>query len=162
SIQEAIDRGLRYNLGVIEGDQAGIDARAVRLGALAALLPAVNGRAAPVVGRLSLRGVGLTPPGVPPVTRPFQFPDVRVSVSQSIYSAELRNRYRADVAAERAASLSARDARDTVVFTVGAAYLLIQANVARLDTTLAQLASAQELDRLSADRVRAELAPEID
>src|SRR5262249_17426439 len=82
SIQEAIDRGLRYNLGVIEGDQAGIDARAVRLGALAALLPAVNGRAAQVFERLSLREVGLTLPGVPPVTDPFQFQDVRVSVSQ--------------------------------------------------------------------------------
>src|SRR5581483_4462432 len=35
-------------------------------------------------------------------------------------------------------------------------------SVARLDSAVAQLASAVELDRLSSDRVRAELAPEID
>ena len=162
SIDEAIERGLRYNLGVIESDHVTADARATRLSALAALLPTVTARAAQVFERLSLKEVGLTLPGVPSVTDPFQFQDVRVAVSQSIYSAELRHRYHAETSAEQAASLSARDARDTVVFTVGAAYLQIQANVARLDTALAQLASAQELDRLSADRLRAELAPEID
>lgn len=162
SLEEAIDRGLRYNLGVIESDHDQAQAQAVRLGALAALLPAVTARAAQVFERLSLKEVGLTLPGFPSVTDPFQFQDARVTVSQSIYSGELRNRYRAGAAAERAATLSARDARDLVVFTVGAAYLQIQANVARVDTALAQLASAQELDRLSADRLRAELAPEID
>lgn len=96
------------------------------------------------------------------MTGGFGFQDVRVSVSQSIYNGELRNRYRSDVAAERAASLNARDARDIVVFAVGAAYLKIEASSARLDSVVAQLASAQELDRLAADRVRAELAPEID
>jgi outer membrane protein TolC len=162
SIEQAIERGLRYNLGAIEGDQVSIDARAVRLGALAALLPTVSTRATQVFERLSLKEVGITLPGLPAVTDPFQFQDLRVAVSQSIYSAELWNRYHAETAAEQAASLNARDARDTVVFTVGAAYLQIQANVARLDTALAQLTSAQELDRLSADRLRAELAPEID
>lgn len=162
SMEEAIARGLRYNLGVIESDHVSADARAARLEALAALLPTITARAAQVFERLSLKEVGITLPGVPAVTDPFQFQDVRVAVSQSIYSAELRHRYRAEAATEQAASLSARDARDTVVFAVGAAYLQIQANVARLDTALAQLASAQELDRLSADRLRAELAPEID
>jgi len=162
SFDEAIERGLRYNLGLVETDSASADARAVRLGGLAALLPTVTARAAQVFERLSLKEVGLTLPGLPAVTDPFQFQDVRVSVSQAIYSGELRNRYRADVAAERAAALNGRDARDVVIFTVGAAYLLIQANVARVETAIAQLTTAQELDRLSADRLRAELAPEID
>jgi outer membrane protein TolC len=49
-----------------------------------------------------------------------------------------------------------------IVFIVGAAYLQIEASRARLDTAMAQLASAQELDRLAADKVQAEVAPEID
>jgi outer membrane protein TolC len=162
SLEDAIDRGLRYNLGLVESDHVSADARSVRLGALATLMPTVTARAAQVFERLSLKEVGLTLPGLPAVTDPFQFQDARISVSQAIYSGELRSRYRAGIAAERAAVLDARDARDVVVLTVGAAYLQIQANVARLETALAQRASAEELDRLSADRLRAELAPEID
>ena len=101
-------------------------------------------------------------PGLPSVTDSFQYQDARIGVSQSIYSGELRDRHRAAAASERAANLTAKDVRDIVVLTVGTAYLQIQANVARLDSAVAQLASAQELDRLSADKVRAELAPEID
>jgi len=162
SFDEAIVRGLRYNLGVIESEHVSAEARASRLGALAALLPTISGRAAQVFERLSLIEVGLTLPGLPSVTDPFQYQDARISFLQSIYSGELRNRHRAAAASERAASLTTTDAHDIVVLTVGAAYLQIQANVARLDSAVAQLASAQELDRLSADKVRAELAPEID
>jgi outer membrane protein TolC len=162
SFDEAIARALRYNLGVIESEHVSAEARAARLSALAALLPTVSARAAQVFERLSLLEVGLTLPGLPSVTDPFQYQDARLAFSQSIYSGELRNRHRAATASEHAASLTAKDAHDIVVLTAGAAYLQIQANVARLDSAVAQLASAQELDRLSSDRVRAELAPEID
>jgi outer membrane protein TolC len=162
SFDDAIARGLRYNLGVIESEHVSAEARAGRLSALAALLPTISVRAAQVFERLSLLEVGLTLPGLPSVTDPFQYQDARIAFSQSIYSGELRNRHRAAAASERAASFTAKDAHDIVVLTAGAAYLQTQANVARLDTAVAQLASAQELDRLSGDRVRAELAPEID
>src|SRR5579884_888650 len=39
SLQDAISRGLRYNLGVVESAQGSADVRAERLRALAALLP---------------------------------------------------------------------------------------------------------------------------
>src|SRR5882724_3227545 len=39
SLKGALDRGLRYNLGLIESNQASADARAERLRALSALLP---------------------------------------------------------------------------------------------------------------------------
>jgi len=162
SFADAIERGLRYNLGAIESATASAEARSVRLRSLAAMLPSVSARAAQVYESLSLREFGLTLPGLPPVTGGFGFQDVRVGVSQSLYNGELRNRYRSDAAAERASTLTARDARDTVVFAVGAAYLKVEASRARLDTATAQLASARELDRLAADRVRAEVAPAID
>lgn len=162
SFADAIQRGLRFNLGLIETESASADARAIRLGALAALLPSVTARAAQVDESLSLKEFGLTLPGLPAATGGFLFGDVRVSLAQSIYSGELRNRYRSEQAADRASTLSARDARDVVVFTVGAAYLRIEASQARLATATAQLVSAQELDRVAADKVRAEVAPEID
>src|SRR5713101_8978346 len=42
SLKGAIERGLRYNLGLIESNQASADVRAERLRALAALLPQLS------------------------------------------------------------------------------------------------------------------------
>jgi outer membrane protein TolC len=162
SLSTAIERGLRYNLGVIDATTTSSAARAARLGALSSLLPTIAVRAARVYEELSLREVGLDIPGLPSSTGSFAFQDVRVFATQSIYSGELRNRYRAARAAARASDFNAKDARDVVVFAVGSAYLQIVASAARLDTATAQLASAAELDRLAHDRVTSEVAPEID
>ncbi len=162
SLTDAIERGLQYNLGLIDASAAGTAARAARRRALSALLPTVTATAAKVYEEASLREVGLSLPGLPPTTGGFAFEDVRLRVTQSVYSGDLRNRYRAEAAAERAAALNVRDARDEVVFVVGQAFLRVVTSAARLDTATAQLASAVELERLAADRVRVEVAPEID
>src|SRR4051812_32288141 len=93
---DAIDRGLRYNLGLIESRQTSADASAARLHALSALRPTVSARAAQVYEDLSLKEVGIALPGLPPTTGGFGFQDVRVGVSQRIYNGELRNRYRSE------------------------------------------------------------------
>jgi outer membrane protein TolC len=159
---DAIDRGLRYNLGLIESALTSADAGAARLRALSALRPTVSARAAQVYQDLSLKEVGVTLPGLPPTTGGFGFPDLRLGVSQPIYNGELRNRYRSEQAAERAATLETRDAQDVVVLEVGTAYLQIVARAARLETANAELRSAQEFDRQAADRVKADVAPEIE
>lgn len=62
SMRDAIERGLRYNLGLIESNQASADVRAGRLRALAALMPqvAVDGRQA--FENISLKEIGLKLP----------------------------------------------------------------------------------------------------
>jgi outer membrane protein TolC len=162
SLGDAIERGLRYNLGVVDATTTSAGAKAARLGALSSLLPTITARAAKVYEELSLREVGLDLPGLPSSTGSFGFEDVRVFATQSIYNGELRNRYRAATAAARASDFNTKDARDVVVFAVGSAYLQIVASASRLDTATAQLASAAELDRLARDRVTSEVAPEID
>jgi outer membrane protein TolC len=162
SFDDAVQRGVRYNLGLIDGTISSADAGSARLRALAALLPTITARASQVYENLSLKEIGLTLPGLPEVTGGFGFQDVRIGISQSLYSGELRNRYRSEQAAERAAAMSARDARDVVVFAVGTAYFQIVASVARLDTAKAQLLSAQEFARRAADRVTAEVAADIE
>jgi outer membrane protein TolC len=159
---DAIDRGLRYNLGLIESTLMSADAGAARLRALSALRPTVSARAAQVYQDLSLKEVGVPLPGLPPTTGGFGFQDLRVSVSQPLYNGELRNRYRSDQAAQHAATLGWRDAQDVVVLEVGTAYLQIVARAARLETANAELRSAQEFDRQAADRVKADVAPEIE
>jgi outer membrane protein TolC len=162
TLAEAIERGLKFNIDVIEAGLASTDARAERLRALSALLPSVSVRGVGVYEDLSLKEIGLTIPGLPPTTGGFGFQDLRVSVTQSIFNRELSDRYRAGRLSERAAALSALDAQDIVVLAVGSTYLQIVATRARLDTANAELQSAQEFDRQAADRVKADVSPEID
>ncbi len=168
TLKDAIERGLRYNLGLIESNQASATARAERLRALAALLPQLSAGGRQAYENLSLKEIGLKLPpipgfpGLPSTTGGFGYQDARVSLSQSVLNAELRNQYQARKAAERASALNVRDSRDVVVFAVGTAYLQAIASAATVRTVKAQLASAVELDRLTADRVKAEVSPEID
>jgi outer membrane protein TolC len=162
TLEQAIDLGLRQNLSVLEADATSAQARAERLKTLAAFRPNVSARAAEASERLSLREIGLKLPGAPPTSGPFQFQDARVTVSQTVFSRELIDRYHADDHRSHAAELSADDVRDAVALAVGAAYLRIAAATAALQSANAELATAQELDRQTADRVKSEVAPEID
>ncbi|HLJ90018.1 MAG TPA: TolC family protein [Candidatus Angelobacter sp.] len=168
SLEEAIARGLRYNLGLIESTQGNATVRADRLRALAALLPQISAGGLAAYEDLSLKEIGLklpAAPGIaplPPTTSGFGYQDTRVSMTQTIYSAELHNQYRSRKAAEEASILNVRDSRDVVVFAVGTAYVQAIASAARVETAKAQLASAAELERLTEDRVKSEVSPEID
>jgi outer membrane protein TolC len=168
SLKGAIERGLRYNLGLIETHQANADARSERLRALSALLPQLSATASQGYENLSYKEIGLKLPPIPglpalPSTSgAFGYQDARVSLTQSLYSAELRNQYRARKSDEQASTLSVQDSRDVVVFAVGTAYLQVIASAARVETARAQLASAGELDQQTANRVKNEVSPEID
>ena len=169
SLHEAVERGLRYNLGLIESNQANAEARAHRLRALSALLPDVSVKGEQAFQKLSFQEVGLSKlppiPGVGPLPSTsgnFGYQDVGVSLTQSVYSAELHDRYREQRNAEQASAFSARDARDVVVYAVGIAYLQVTASVARVETARAQLATAKELDQQTRDQVSNEVSPEID
>src|SRR5713101_760462 len=168
SPRSAMERGLRYNLGLIEANQASADVRAERLRALSALLPQLEARARQGYENLSYKEIGLKLPPIPglpalPSTSGgFGYQDARVSLAQSLYSAGLRNQYRARKTEEQASTLSIQDSRDVVVFAVGTAYLQVIASAARVQTAGAQLASAGELDQQTANRVKNEVSPEID
>src|SRR5258708_23793732 len=168
SLKAALERGLRYNLGLIESNQASVDARAQRLRALSALLPQLTAQGRQGYESLSYKEIGLKLPPIPglptlpPTSGGFGYQDARVSLTQSLYSAELRNHYRARGSDEQASKLSIADSRDVVVFAVGTAYMQVIASAARVKTAKAQLASADELDRQTANRVKSEVSPEID
>src|ERR1700719_4433939 len=150
SLSAAIQLGLRYNLGMVEANQASADVRAERLRALSALLPQLCATARQGYENLSFKEIGLKLPPIPglpalPSTSGgFGYQDARVSLSQSLYNAELRNQYRARKSDEQASTLSVQDSRDVVVYAVGTAYLQVIASAARLETARAQLASAVE------------------
>jgi len=164
SLKGALDRGLRYNLGLIGSNQASADVRAGRLRALSTLLPQLSAQGRQGYESLSYKELGLIPgfSGLPPTSGGFGYQDARVSLTQSLHNAELRNRYRARKSDEQASMLGIQDSRDVVVFAVGTAYLQVVASGARAETARAQLASARELDQQTANRVKNEVSPEID
>ena len=164
----AVEHGLRYNLGLVESGQASADVRAERLRALSALLPQISARGRQAFEAISYKEIGLKLPplpgigSLPPATGGFAYQDARVGVDQTIFNAELRNRYKAQKIAEQASLFSVKDSRDVVVFAVATAYLQTVASAAAVEAARAELASAQELNRQTADRVVHELSPEID
>src|SRR5258708_19068408 len=152
----------------MESRQASADARAGRMRALSTLLPQLSAQGRQGYENLSFKEIGLRLPPIPglPVlpstSGAFGYQDARVSLSQSLYNAELRNQYRARKTDEQASILSVQDSRDVVVFAVGTAYMQVIASAARIETAKAQLASARELDQQTANRVKNEISPEID
>lgn len=168
SLNDAVERGLRYNLGLVDAGHASADVRAARLRALSAMLPQITARGRQAYEDLSLKEIGLKLPpipgfrGLPATTGGFGFEDARVSVEQSVYSVRLRDQYKAQKTEEQASTFDVKDSRDVVVLAVGTAYMQALASSARVEAAKARLTSARELDQQTADRVKAETSPEID
>jgi outer membrane protein TolC len=167
SLEDVIARGLQYNLGLIDNQQASADARAQRQHALAVLLPEASGRAEQTYEQFSLKSINLVVPpqtGIqfPPTSGQFGYSEARIVVQSPVLNMTLLNNYRQQKQMETASILSAKDARDVVVFIVGAAYFQVVASQARLETAKAALASMRELNTQVADQFKSEVSPEID
>ena len=166
TLQDAIDRGLKTNLGFLVSDSAGDIARAQRLQALSALLPTVTGQVSQTEQQVNLATVGLnfSFPGVsiPRVVGPFHYTDVRAAAAWNVFDYTSIRNHRAAQATERAARLSTQDARDVVVQAVAAGYLQIIADASRTEATRAQVRTAQALSDRAADQHRAGTAAGID
>jgi outer membrane protein TolC len=162
TLDDAIQRGLRANLGVILSGTQTAAARGERLSELQALLPSVDFTAKEAVLQTDLPAQGLRIPGFPKIIGPFGFTDLRVNLKWSLVDvASLRN-YLAARHNFAAATLSAQDAREMVVLVVGNAYLLVLADESRVSSVEAQVATAKiSLDQAAANH-QAGTAPLLD
>jgi len=166
-LEDAITRGLQYNLGLIDSQQAGVDARAQREHALAALLPQISARVEQSYQQLSTKefNIALPPQSglhLPPTSGQFGYSEARITAESPVLNLSLLDRYRQEKALDAASVLDTKDARDVVVFAVGAAYFQVVASQARVETEQAALTSARELDTQVADQYKSEVSPKID
>lgn len=164
--KDAIERGLRNNLGLLlAGDQTQV-ARGQRWQQLAELLPNISIRAMEDAQTTSLAALGLRgnvfPVSVPRLIGPFNYFDLRASASQSVFNYRSLEKERAASQGLKAAQLSFKDAREIVVLAVGNSYLQAIAAAARVETAEAQVKSAQALYQKAADQLKAGLTPAID
>jgi len=162
SLDDAIARGLQTNLGIILSGKLAESARAERLSQLQALVPSIDFNAKDVVSQVDLPAEGLRIPGFPKIIGPFQYEDVRASLTWSLVNVSSLRDYLAAQHNFSGAQLSAQDARDLLVLTVGNAYLLVVADETEVSSVQAQVATAKiSLDQAAANH-QAGTAPLLD
>jgi len=162
SFKDALERGLRNNLGLLLQSDSVIAARGQRWKELSELLPNVNAAISENAQQTNLAALGLRGGGLPTIVGPFGYFDARAYLTQSVIDVHLIDRHRAARFNERAAQLDYKDARDLVVLAVGNAYLQAIAGGARVDTAQAQVQTAQALYDKSVDQQNAGVTPAID
>jgi outer membrane protein TolC len=162
SLDDAIQRGLKTNLGVILSGTQTAAARGQRMSHLQALLPSVDFKAQESVMQTDLPAEGLRIPGFPTIIGPFGFTDLRATLNWSLVDVTSLRNYLAARHNFAAAELSAQDARELVILTVGNAYLLALAEETRVTSVEAQVATAKiSLDQAVANH-QAGTAPMLD
>lgn len=167
TLDDAIQRGLKFNLGLLHSDVASQTARAERILALSTLLPQVTGALTENEEQLNLKTLGFNfPPNpvlnIPAIVGPFSYTEAQVNVSAKILDWSARRNLKAAKASEEAAGLSVQDARDLVTQAVANGYLLVIADASRVESIQAQVATDEALYHKASDQHDAGVAPAID
>jgi outer membrane protein TolC len=165
TLRDALDMALRYNLGAIESGQNAQIARGQRLLALSHLLPQVSAGINENVDQVNFTALGLAAikiPGIPAVAGPFSYSTASASLSQTLFSYESIQRFRAARSADQAAQLSYKDTLDVITLTVGNAYLEVIEAHSRIEAEEAQVQNAKALYDQAVDEFQAGTSPRID
>ncbi len=162
SLTEAIERGLRYNLGSILGGTAVTGAEGARKEALADLLPQVRASVLESRQIINLAAYGFTGPGIPQLVGPFNLFDARVYLQQTVLDLKALNKSRASADSLEAARQDEHGVRDLVVLVCGQLYLQAVAGESRIAAARAQLDTAEALLGVARDRKAAGLGAGIE
>lgn len=163
SLEDAVARGLKQNLGGLLSADAATGARGERWRALSALLPNLTTATSFGVRQNDLKAViGINVPGEPPVIGPFGVFDTRGYFDQSIFNWESIERERSSVAQLKSAQYSYKNAREVIVLVVVSNYLLVIADQSQVETALAQRDTAKALFDQTTDQKKAGVAAAVD
>jgi len=152
SLDEAVRRGLQFNLGAILSGTAVGAADAERRRERADLLPQVHGAISEYRQKINLAAFGFHVPGTSDLVGPFNVFDARLYIEQAVLDLEAIHRAHAASQSLLAAREDDRGARDLVVLTCGQLYLQAVAGEGRIAAARAQLETAQALLSVARDR----------
>ncbi|HZL56900.1 MAG TPA: TolC family protein, partial [Bryobacteraceae bacterium] len=162
TLRDAIQRGLKYNLGVLTNRDA-VDLAAVeRRRALSTLLPNLSAGVTQNSAQNNLVAFGFNVPGFPAIVGPFSYQNARAYLQQTVYDRPSLKNLKSAAESVKAAKLSADDARNLVVQAVSNAYLAVITDSSRVTAITAEVATAQALFDRAADQKRAGTVPGID
>jgi outer membrane protein TolC len=165
TLQEAIQKGLQANLGVLVAGTRVEEAEGARLRSLsAALLPRVNVQSYANAQNRDLRAFGFSLPGIPipDVVGPFSNYDFRVYAQQNVVDLASYRQLKASRDALDAGKLDYQDARDLIVRSIAALYLSAQSAAARASAAQSRVTDSSALLKLAKDKHDAGTATGVD
>jgi outer membrane protein TolC len=166
SLQNAIDLGLKHNLGLLLLRADTSAARGQRWQELSALLPHVTAAPYVDVSKINLAELGFTNVAtvfhISNAIGPFSYFDARAGVTQTLFDWKSISATRAAGESVKSADYSLLDAHDLVVLAVGYVYFQAVADEARITTDEAQVEAAQAVFDQATDQVNAGTAADID
>jgi outer membrane protein TolC len=161
SLKDAINRGLKANLGALLSEQGVTNARGQRWHALQQLLPDVTGRVGESVQQINLAAQGIRFPGVPSIIGPFSNFDARAYASANLGFSQYES-IRSSVENLKAAQFSYQNALELVVYSVSNAYLQVLTSGADVLNAQAQVQTAQALVNQAEQMHQAGVTAKID
>ncbi len=163
SLEDAVARGLKQNLGGVLATDVVTDARGARWQALSELLPNVITDTGFGVHQINVKAAfGLTIHGEPPIIGPFGYFDSRAYLTQSAFDWASIERARSSKAQVRSAESSSKDAREIVVLVIVSNYLLVIADQSEVESATSQRDTAKALFQQTSDQKTAGLASAVD
>ncbi|MGB8581525.1 MAG: TolC family protein [Candidatus Sulfotelmatobacter sp.] len=166
SLENAIDLGLKHNLGLLLSQAETRAARGQRWQELSALLPQITAGPYAAESKINIDELGFSGLAalfhLSPSIGPFSYFDARAAVSQTLFDWKSINAARAASENVKSADYTLVDARDLVILTVGYVYFQAVADEARIATDEAQVESAEALFNQATDQVSAGTAADID
>src|SRR6202167_4481025 len=152
SLEDAVARGLKQNLGGVLATDAVTDARGERWQALSELLPNLITETGFGVHQINVKAdFGLTIRGEPPIIGPFGYFDSRAYLTQSAFDWGSIERARSSTAQVRSAESSSKDAREIVVLVIVSNYLLIIADQSEDQSATSQRDTSRALFQQASD-----------
>jgi len=146
SVQDAAQRALEHNLGLLTAEERTVGAAGARTRALAELLPDVSATVSESRRKTNLEAFGFPlREGFPRVVGPFNVFDARIFVSQALVDLKASNDARAAGHELTATRLDYRDARELVVLVAGNLYLQALIANTRAESARAQRDTADAL-----------------
>ncbi len=163
SLEDAVARGLRQNLGGLLSSDAVSGAQGERWQALSALLPNLTTGTSFGVRQVDTKTeIGIIVPGHPAILGPFGVFDTRAYLDQSVFSWQSIERARSSSAQVKSAQYSYKNARELIVLVVVSNYLLVIADHSQVESALAQRDTAKVLFQQTTDQKKAGLAAAVD
>src|SRR5215813_10284850 len=165
SLNDAIQCGLRFNLGFIDSREGSATARAERIRALSILLPQIAANAREEYVKYSAIPTGaekihFSIPAVgetiqfPLSVGPFNYQYSGLSMSEDLFDEHSRLLMKAAGQDYKASIAALADARDVVVLAAGGTYLQVVTSKSRLQAAVAQRDAMKVFDDFTEQRVR--------
>lgn len=163
SLDDAIQRGLKNNLGTLVNDQERRRSAAERLKTLADLLPNLSARTQGSEQQINLAAFGFSNfPGIAPIVGPFGIFDARAYLTQRVLDFKSIRSTQASGQVAKAAEQNYQNSRDTVTLVAGGLYLQALAGESRVESDRAQVKTAEAVYNQALDYKKSGVIPAID